>query len=265
MNITSTGTRGSRALGTIALVLLGTLVAFGFLVSPADEVQGDAVRLMYVHVPSAWLAYLSFFVTFVCSVAYLIPRTRSMAWDRVAAASAEIGVLFTGLALLTGMVWGRITWGVYWTWDARLTSTALLFLLFCGYLALRRLPASFEQRAKRSAILGVIAFVDVPIVHMSVLWWNTLHQDPTILRTDLDPQIDGLMLTTLMLGVVAFTVTYLWLLVHRLRVGRLEEWIESRELEVAIRERLAEAGPTAVTGPPPGADPLVTGATGAQG
>jgi len=242
MNITSTGTKGSRVLGAVALAGLATLVAFGWFISPADAVQGDAVRLMYVHVPSAWLAYLSFFVTFVCSVMYLVPKTRSLAWDRVAGASAEIGVLFTGLALLTGMIWGRITWGVYWTWDARLTSTALLFLLFLGYLALRRLPASQEQRAKRAAILGVIAFVDVPIVHMSVQWWNTLHQKPTVLRADLDPQIDGLMLTTLMLGVLAFTVTYLWLMVHRLRVGRMEEWIEAHELELAISERQAEAG-----------------------
>jgi heme exporter protein C len=253
MNITSTGTKGSRGLGAVALVSLVTLVAFGFLFSPRDEVQGDAVRLMYVHVPSAWLAYLSFFVTFVCSVAYLVPKTRSLAWDRVAAASAEIGVLFTGLALVTGMIWGRITWGVFWTWDARLTTTALLFLLFLGYLAMRRMPASQEQRAKRSAILGVIAFVDVPIVHMSVRWWDTLHQDPTILRTDFDPQMDGLMLTTLMLGVAAFTITYLWLLMHRLRVGRMEEWLETNALEQAIEERRAEAGladtPVPTTGP----------------
>jgi heme exporter protein C len=258
MNITSTGTKGSRVLGTVALTGLAALVAFGWFISPADAVQGDAVRLMYVHVPSAWLAYLSFFVTFVCSVAYLVPKTRSLAWDRVAAASAEIGVLFTGLALVTGMIWGRITWGVFWTWDARLTSTALLFLLFCGYLALRRMPASPEQRAKRSAILGVIAFVDVPIVHMSVLWWDTLHQDPTVLRTDLDPQIDGLMLTTLMLGLAAFTLTYAWLMVHRLRIARMEEWVEANALEEAIVERRAEAeladtpaGPAVTTGAQP--------------
>lgn len=256
MNITSTGTKGSRVLGTVALAGMATLVAFGWFISPADAVQGDAVRLMYVHVPSAWLAYLSFFVTFVCSIAYLIPKTRSLAWDRVAAASAEIGVLFTGLALVTGMIWGRITWGVFWTWDARLTSTALLFLLFVGYLALRRMPASPEQRAKRSAILGVVAFVDVPIVHMSVLWWDTLHQDPTVLRTDLDPQIDGLMLTTLMLGVVAFTLSYLWLMVHRLRISRMEEWVDAHALEEAIVERRAEAGlaepsPAVTTGAQP--------------
>ena len=135
----------------------------------------------------------------MCSVLYLWPRTRSLTLDRFAGASAEIGVLFTGLALVTGMLWGRPTWGVFWTWDARLTSTALLFLLFLGYLAIRRLPAPPEQRAKRAAIAGLIAFIDVPIVHLSVEWWRSLHQDATVARRDLDAQLDGTMLFTLFL------------------------------------------------------------------
>jgi heme exporter protein C len=211
-------------------------------------VQGDAVRLMYVHVPSAWLAYLAFFVTAVGSVCYLIPKTRSMAWDRIAAASAEIGVLFTGLALVTGSIWGRLTWGVFWTWDARLTTTALLFLLFCGYLALRRLPASPEQRAKRAAVVGLVAFLDVPIVHMSVQWWQTLHQKPTILRPDLDPQIDGLMLFSVFVGVIAFTLVYAWFMLHRLRIRRMEEWLDDQGLEAAIAERRAEAAAAEASG-----------------
>ena len=120
--------------------------------------------MLYIHVPTAWLAFLAFGVTALGSALYLFPKTRSLAWDRVAGASAEIGVLYTGLTLVAGSIWGRITWGVYWTWDARLTTTALLFVLFLGYLALRRLPATHEQRAKRCAIAGLIAFIDVPIV-----------------------------------------------------------------------------------------------------
>jgi len=240
MTITTTGTRGSRILGIAALVGIAWLLVFGLVISPEDIVQGDAVRLMYVHVPSAWLAYLAFFVPFLGSVCYLIPRTRSMAWDRVAHASAEIGVVFTALALGTGMIWGNLTWGVFWRWDARLTSTALLFLLFLGYLALRRLPAAPEVRAKRAAILGIVAFIDVPIVHMSVEWWRTLHQKPTILRADLDPQIDGLMLFSLFVGVVAFTLVYCWLMLHKHRVLMMEAALEDRELELAIVERQAE-------------------------
>jgi heme exporter protein C len=242
---TTTGTRGSRVLGIAALIALALTVFLGLVASPRDEVQGDAVRLMYVHVPSAWLAYLSFLVTAVSSALYLWKRTRSLAWDRLAGASAEIGVVFTGLALVTGMVWGRITWGFFWTWDARLTTTALLFVLFLGYLALRRMAANPEQRAKRAAIAGLIAFVDVPIVHMSVNWWRTLHQEPTILRPDMDPQIDGFMLTTLFLAVVAFTIAYIWLLVHRNRVAMLEDLVDAHGLDVAIAERRAEGTPVA--------------------
>jgi heme exporter protein C len=241
MTITTTGTRRTRVLGIVALVGLAWLVVFGLFLSGPDFQQGDAVRLMYVHVPSAWLAYLAFLVTAVGSVFYLIPRTRSLAWDRLAGASAEIGVLFTAFTLVTGMVWGRITWGQFWTWDARLTTTALLFVLFLGYLAVRRLQASPEQRAKRAAIVGIVAFIDVPIVHMSVRWWRTLHQDATIARLDLDPQIDGIMLTSVFVGVAAFSLVYLWLLVHRMRVAMMEEALEASGLELAIEERRAEA------------------------
>ena len=171
----ATGTRATRVSGVLALVGVPLVLLLGLVTSPEDVEMGDSVRIMYVHVPSAWLAYLAFGVTAVCSALYLWPRTRSLTLDRFAGASAEVGVLFTGLALATGMLWGRPTWGVFWTWDARLTSTALLFLLFLGYLAIRRLPALPEQRAKRAAISGLIAFIVVPIVLHSVEWWRDRH------------------------------------------------------------------------------------------
>ena len=205
VEVTSTGTRATRVLGILALVGVGWLVLFGLLLSPADEVQGEAVRLLYIHVPTAWLAFLAFGITALGSALYLIPKTRSLAWDRVAGASAEIGVLFTGLTLVAGAIWGRLTWGVYWTWDARLTTTALLFLLFLGYLAIRRLPTAPDRRAKRCAIAGLIAFVDVPIAHLSVTWWRTLHQGPTI-RAVGSVEISGSMLFSLFVGVIAFTL-----------------------------------------------------------
>ena len=124
--VTSTGTKATRVIGALALVGLGWLLLFGLVLSPPDENQGEAVRMLYLHVPTVWLAYLAFGVTALGSIFYLIPKTRSLAWDRLAGASAEIGVLFTGLTLVAGAIWGRITWGVYWTWDARLTTTALL-------------------------------------------------------------------------------------------------------------------------------------------
>jgi heme exporter protein C len=245
VRVGSTGTRASRVIGALALVGVAWLVLFGMVISPADEVQGEAVRLLYIHVPTAWLAYLSFGVTALGSALYLWRRTRSLAWDRVAAASAEIGVVFTGLTLIAGAIYGRITWGVYWRWDARLTTTALLFVLFLGYCAIRRLGGAPEQRARRCAIAGLLAFIDVPIVHMSVYWWRTLHQPPTVLRPDLKVEMSGTMLFTLFVGVIAFTLIYLWLVLHRTRVMMMEDALDDHGLDLAIAERHAEAGAAA--------------------
>jgi heme exporter protein C len=237
--VTGTGTKATRVIGIMALVGLAWLLVFGLVLSPPDEVQGEAVRMLYIHVPTAWLAYLAFGVTALGSGLYLFPKTRSPAWDRMAGASAEIGVLFTGLTLVAGAIWGRITWGVYWTWDARLTTTALLFVLFVGYLALRRLPATHEQRAKRCAVAGLIAYVDVPIVHLSVSWWRTLHQPATV-KSIGDVEISGSMLFSLFVGVVAFTLVYLWLMIHKMRVMVLEDELDDRGLDLALEERRAE-------------------------
>jgi heme exporter protein C len=238
--ITSTGTKATRVIGALALVGLGWLLLFGLALSPPDQNQGEAVRMLYLHVPTAWLAYLAFGITALSSILYLVPKTRSLAWDRVAGASAEIGVLFTGLTLVAGAIWGRITWGVYWTWDARLTTTALLFVLFLGYLAIRRLPAPPAQRARRCALAGLIAFVDVPIVHLSVTWWRTLHQDATI-KTIGDVEISGSMLFSLFVGLIAFTLVYVWLMIHKMRVMMMEDALDDHGLELALEERRAEA------------------------
>lgn len=237
-----TGSSGSRVLGTLTVVGVVALVAFGLVISPADVNQGDAVRLMYIHVPAAIIAYLAFFVTAVGSVMWLVRK--STWWDLVAASSAEIGVLGTGICLVTGMVWGRPTWGAYWIWDARLTTTALLFLLFCGYLAIRRIPAEPAVRNQRAAVAGLVAFIDVPIVHFAVDWWRSLHQPATISR--LDPTIEGLMLFTLMLGMVVFLLGYLWLMVHRFRIAWMEDRIDDVGLDRALDERRAEGQPQPV-------------------
>ena len=238
--VTSTGTKATRVIGALALIGVAWLVLFGLVLSPADVNQGEAVRMLYLHVPTVWLAYLAFGITALGSIFYLVPKTRSLAWDRLAGASAEIGVLFTGLTLVAGAIWGRITWGVYWTWDARLTTTALLFVLFLGYLAIRRLPAPPAQRAKRCAIAGIIAFIDVPLVHLSVTWWRTLHQPATI-KTIGDVEISGSMLFTLFVGLIAFTLVYIWLMMHKMRVMMMEDALDDHGLELALEERRAEA------------------------
>jgi heme exporter protein C len=240
ITVTSTGTKATRVMGILAVVGLAWLLLFGLVLSPPDEAQGEAVRMLYIHVPTAWLAFLAFGITALSSALYLFPKSRAMAWDRIAGASAEVGVLYTGLTLVAGSIWGRITWGVYWTWDARLTTTALLFVLFLGYLALRRLPAAPEQRAKRCAIAGLIAFVDVPITYASVEWWRTLHQGSTV-REIGDVQISGSMLFSLFVGVVAFTLVYLWLMLHKTRIAMMEDALDEHGLDLALEERRAEA------------------------
>lgn len=236
--VTSTASRGTRVLGGAALAGSALLLWLALVATPADAVQGDAVRLLYLHVPTVTAAYLAFGVTALGSALYL--WRRSAFWDLVAAASAEIGVVMTSLTLVVGMLWGRITWGVYWVWDARLTTTALLVVLFLGYLALRRVGGDPAVRSRRAAIAGLVAAADLPIVHYSVEWWRTLHQGPTLAR--LDPQIDGLMLFTLVFGIAVFLAVYAWLLVHRFRSLVCEERLADRGLDAALRERWAEAG-----------------------
>lgn len=242
-----------RVVGLAGLVTTALTVWLGLWVTPPDQKQGNLVRLVYLHPPIAWVAlYLAFGLAALSSLLYLWRRTRSLFWDRLAAASVEVGVVFNALTLATGMLWGRPSWGVWWTWDARLTSTALLLVLFLGYLALRRVPADPEVRAKRCAVAGLIAFVDVPIVHFSVVWWQTLHQGATVLNADLSPTIHGSMAWTLLLGFVAFTLLFAWMLAIRYRIEVLSERLLDSELDVALHERWAE-GTGPVAGEPGGA------------
>ena len=232
----TTGSRTTRILGVLALVGLAALVLFGLFLSPADEVQGQAVRILYVHVPSATLSYVGCFLTFIGSAIFL--WRKSQWWDLVAYAGAEVAALFTAFTLVTGMLWGRPTWGVYWVWDARLTSEAMLMLLLLGYLAVRRLAAEYDVRAKRAAIVGLLLVPNVIIVRQSVQWWRTLHQTPTLSLTG--AEIQGLMLFSLFTGFVALTLAFIWMVIHRFRVAWLEEQVEAEGLDAAIAERRAE-------------------------
>ena len=227
--------------------LVSIVGALGFaLASPRIEAQGDAARMLFVHVPTIWLAYLAFAVTFVASIAYLI--TRRLRWDHIAGSSAEIGVVFTTVAIIGGMIWGKATWNVYWTWDARLTLTAIMLFVYVGYLALRRVIAEPEARARRSAVLGILGLVQLIPVHFSVTWWRTLHQTNTFRPRDI--QMDGPILAALLVSVAAFTVLYAALLRHRIRLSELE-----------LRAHMAAA---AAEGPVAG-DAVVAPSVGNQG
>ncbi|MGH9273456.1 MAG: cytochrome c biogenesis protein CcsA, partial [Acidimicrobiales bacterium] len=231
----STSSGATRVLGGLSLAGLALLLGYALLWSPADVVQKDSVRIMYVHVPTAILAFTACGITTLASAMWL--RKRSEGWWVLGGASAEVGLVFTAACLVTGSIWGRATWGTYWDWDPRITSTTLLFILLVGFLALRQVDnesGDAAQRGMRGAIVGLLLFPNVMIVHYSVDWWRSLHQKATITR--LDPTIEGTMLFTLMLGIVVFSLVFAWLLVHRFRVGWLEERAGASGIDQALTE-----------------------------
>ena len=158
----------------ITLVLLGTGLMWGLVWAPAETFMGDVYRIIYVHVPCAWISLLAYTLSFGACLVYLFRE--SLRADAFAEASAEVGVLFNALLLITGSIWGKPTWGVWWTWDPRLTTAAIMCIAFAGYLALRRFVIEPERRASWSAIVAIIIYADIPLVWFSVKWWNSLHQ-----------------------------------------------------------------------------------------
>jgi heme exporter protein C len=222
----------ANGLGVVAFlaVLVGLYLAFVY--APADALQGDVQRIMYIHVPTAWVAFFAFFVVFVSSLVYLWKRLPEA--DRLAYASAEVGVLFTALTLIDGSIWGKPTWGIWWTWDARLTTTAILFVMYIGYLMLRSFVEEPDRRARLAALVGIVGFIDVPITYMSVLWFRTLHQPPSIQRGG--ASMPDSMLFTLLFNVGAYTLVYLFFLVKRVRVESLNAIAETLVEEKAVHE-----------------------------
>lgn len=236
----NTVSAGSTMLGAAAFSSLAITVVLGLRLPPTRE-QGTYARLIAVHPPLAWASYTAFGLCAVASALWLWKRTRAPKWDHLAAASAEIGVVFCALTLDTGSIWGRPTWGVWWTWDARLTSTALLLALVLGYMALRRVAYDPDARARRSAVAALIAVADIPIVHFSVDWWRTLHHGRSLAQITPQNDLDGSYVAVMLLGFVAMNLVYAWLLMHRYRVEALEQRLEAEGLDVAIEERRAEA------------------------
>jgi heme exporter protein C len=237
----------TRILGFVALAAVATATVVALFVVPADLNQGDAQRIMYPHVASAWLAYLSFGVTAVSGVLWL--WRRDLRFDSVALAGAEIGVMFTGFAIWGGMMWADPVWGVLWQWeDPRLMTTAILFALYVGYLLFRRLTDDPERRATRAAIVGIVAAVDIPIVHFSVEWWRGLHQTATIGSPErvLDPAAPMAFVGTLLGMLAAFTLAWGYLMIRRYQLAQADL---ARE-EGARLGRLREArGAAPVSGP----------------
>jgi len=184
--------------------------------TPTEALQGPAQKIFYVHAPSAWVAFLAFGLVGVASVLYLWLREDRL--DRVAEASAEVGVVFTTVVLITGPLWGKPVWGTYWTWDARLTLTLFLWFIYIAYMVLRGAVDDPSTRARYSAVLGILGALLVPFIHLSVYLFRTLHPRPIVMKPSA-PSLPGEMLATLFLAFAAFTLLYIALLRARYRLA----------------------------------------------
>ena len=245
----ATSSPKSRLLGLATLFGLVALFVFAFFLTDPDvrlhpttgeEIgQFDAVRLLYLHVPMAIIGpYVAPLVGAVASVGYLIKRTQW--WDVTAHAAIEVGAIFCGLVLLTGSIWGRPVWNTWWEWgDVRLMTTLILFLMLLGYLALRRVAPDGQKQARRSAIVAIVAAINLPIINRSVEWWEsrTLHQKSTLSEL----KIEDLTFFTLMMGIVVFLMLFTWLVLHRFRLGWLEKESLEQDVLTSIEERRSEA------------------------
>lgn len=230
--MTSSSSSALTRLGFIAWTLVAVALFLIFFVAreAVDEMGGQLQRIFYVHVPSAWVAYLGFAIVFIASIAYL--RTGARRWDLLAHAAGEVGVVFCSLVLITGPIWAKPVWGTYWQWDARLTSALVLWLTYVGYLFLRGLASDAPRAGRMAAVVGIVGFVNVPIVHFSVYWWRTLHPSgPTPANPVEASGLGAPEMLAFFTSLIAFTCLAGWLLAVRVRLGYMTDKVEELELE----------------------------------
>lgn len=215
----------TRILGILTVIALAVTLYMALIWSPPERTMlGDSVRILYFHAPVAWAAYLSFGLVAVASIMYLWKRKHI--WDVIALSAAEVGVLLTTLTLISGMLWGKTVWGTFWTWDARLTSTLVLWLIYVGYLMLRAAIDDPERRARLAAIVGIVGALDIPIIHFAVLWWRTLHPQPIAIRPG-GPALDPPLAMTLSVSMVAFMLLLAYLILARIQLELTRDQAEA--------------------------------------
>ena len=209
------------ALAAITGVMMLVNLYLIFMVAPTDSVLGHVQRVFYFHVPIAIMSFLAFFVVFIGSLMYLIKRT--LKWDAVAHASAEVGVVFVTLALLTGIIWARPVWNTWWTWEPRLTTTMILWLIYVAYLMVRSYAPSQSKGAIYAAVVGIIGFIDVPIVYYSVVWWRSIHPSPVVGPFAQSDALDGTMALILLYSLITFIFFFAYMIVERMELRKTEE------------------------------------------
>ena len=198
----------------VAGVLLLTDLYLMLMVAPTDAVLGHIQRIFYFHVPIAIMSFLAFFVVFLSSVAFLVRR--SPIWDRVAHASAEVGVIFVTLALVTGVIWARPIWNTWWTWEPRLTTTLILWLIYVAYLMIRSYAPSHQKAQVYAAVVGIVGFVDVPIVYYSVIWWRSIHPSPVVGPLAGEGALNSTMWGVLLFSFLTFLIFFAYLVAERM-------------------------------------------------
>lgn len=224
--------RWTAITGIVSVVTLLIATYMAFIYAPTDAAQGNAQRIFYVHVPMAWLAYLAYVVLLVGSVGYLWKRSQT--FDRLARSAAELGFLFTTLVLITGAIWGRPIWGAWWQWEARLTTTLILWFIYLGYFMLRSYAGEPERAARFASVLAIVGAIDIPIIHMSVRWWRTLHPEPIVVNTG-GPNLPDSMLVTLLVSFIGFTIFYAHLMLQKMQVETARDRLTEREADFLMR------------------------------
>ena len=220
---------------TIALATAGALVAalYGaFIGAPTENTMGDIQRIFYIHVPSAWTSFAAFFVVFVAGIAYL--ATKNLKWDRIALACAEIGTIFCTVVLITGPIWAKPVWGIWWTWDARLTSTLLLWLIYLSYMLLRGFLEEPARRATLAAVFGIFGFATVPFVFMTIRLWRTQHPQPVLMGGE-ESGLDPVMFQALMVSWAAFLILFVFLATLRVRLEKDRDEVRQLRRELMVQ------------------------------
>jgi heme exporter protein C len=205
-----------KILTAVGFVLMMASLYMIFIFVPTEASMGSVQRIFYFHVPLAWLSFMAFFIVFIFSIVYLIKKEAR--WDRIASSSAEVGVIFTTLFLVSGSIWAKPIWGVWWTWEPRLTSALVLWLIYIAYLLVRSYVSNKEQGARFSAVVGILGFIDVPIVALAISLWRTEHPSAVVFEGGLVPS----MLATLLVSIAAFSVLYVILLFLKLNTKDME-------------------------------------------
>ncbi|MFH1756158.1 MAG: cytochrome c biogenesis protein CcsA [Candidatus Latescibacterota bacterium] len=219
-------------LPALTFVSMMAAVYMVFIYAPVERTMGGVQKIFYFHVSCAWISFFAFFLVFIFSIAYLMRRDKK--WDDFASSAAEVGILFCSLVLITGPIWAKPVWLIWWTWDPRLTLTLVLWLVYVGYMMLRRYVIDPEKKATFSAVIGVIGFIDVPLVYLSIRWWRTQHPPPVMGGGEASG-LNAAMAHAFIVSMVAFTMLFFYLWWKRVTLEKLKE--QTEELQNLIEER----------------------------